>query len=404
MRHSVNPTSASGERRVSTGIRAAMAIGALALMLTACSTADPGGGTPGGNPPDAATGSGVAEAEASIAAHRAPAEFEAPGPAIDGSAADGKLVYFIANGLSLPFTQTLTDGALEGLKAAGAEIVLVDNEADPSAANRLIQQAIGRNADLIINQSLPTDSLRAPFESAKKAGIPVLQLFQGDPRTPPQEAQDVGVVAEFSLCYSCLGELQADWAIADRKGAVEGVVFSSSDVGVSNVQTDAMRDRFEELCPDCSVEYVDVLVPDWQTGLPTQARTAFLKNPDLNTIIPLWDNMVLPMVPSIESSGKTKDLAVVSSNSNLPAMELLAKNEVLSALIGTPVGWMGWGIADQALRVLTGAEPVEDSRVPVRIFDATNIADIDLSEDEGTWFGADYKNEYLSLWGLEAAG
>lgn len=341
----------------------------------------------------------LAEAAARLAAAREEPEFLAPGPPIDVAAVEGMQVLDIANTLSIPFTQILTDATTTALAEAGVENSVVDNTADPSETSRLIEQGISRGVDAIIVQSQEADLVAAPLRSARDAGIPVIILFEDDPRLPPESSAELGVVAEASFCYTCGGSLIADWIAVDSGGQANASVFWNPDVGISAVLNDGLMAQAEETCASCEIEYIDLLVSQWSDRLPTLTASA-LQNDDLTHLIPHFDGMISFMEPTIKQVGAEESVDVVSFNSDPPFMRLLQDGDTVDALVGSPVEWMGWAVADQTLRILAGMDPVPDENVPLRLFDEKNIGEIDLSQTESEWFGTDFRSAYRELWGL----
>ena len=58
-------------------------------------------------------------------------------------------------------------------------------------------------------------------------------------------------------------------------------------------------------------------------------------------------------------------------------------------------------MVDQVVRVLSGGSAVGDEKVPNRTFDKTNLASIDLTQDESHWYGTfDFRAFYRTLWGV----
>ncbi|MEZ5076081.1 MAG: substrate-binding domain-containing protein [Solirubrobacterales bacterium] len=342
---------------------------------------------------------GIAEAEAAVAESRAQPEWAPPGEPLDTSGLKGKTAYIIANSLSLAFTTTLTENMEKGFTAAGLKTVVVDDKADVSQTAKLIEQAVAQNAAVITIQSHASDLISAPLKVAKEAGVPVIELFEGDPGLPTKQQEEQGVSALATYCYSCAGELLANWATADSGGEVVGVTYFSSDVGASHAMNEGQKRQFEKVCPTCEVDYKDVLVADWTKSLPTLTQTD-LSNQDLNYFLPNYDGMTTYMVPAIKAAGAEDRVKIASFNANLPYMEELAKGGVIKADIGSPVAWMGWAVADQGLRVMNGESPLEDVDVPFRLFDESNIDEIDLKAPESSWYGVDYEKEYEELWGV----
>ncbi|MBS1879342.1 MAG: sugar ABC transporter substrate-binding protein [Actinobacteria bacterium] len=392
----------------------ALAVGVLALVvaLAACGSSSSSSSSEatgsetteaeGGKEETASAGGsgGIAEAEAAVAeALKKPTDWKPPGKPINVSGLKGKTAYIIANSLSLAFTTTLTENMKEAFTKAGLKVVVVDDKAEVSQTAKLIEQAVSQGASVITIQSHASDLISAPLKVAKEAGIPVIEMFEGDPGLPTKQQEEQGVSALATYCYSCAGELLANWATANSGGEVTGVTYYDSDVGASQAMNEGQKQQFAKVCPSCEVEYKNVLVADWAKSLPTLTQTD-LSNPKLNYFLPNYDGMTTYMVPAIKAAGAEERVKIGSFNANLPYMEELAKGGVIKADIGSPVAWMGWAVADQGLRVMNGEPPLENVDIPFRLFDESNIKEINLKEPESTWYGVNYQQEYEKLWGL----
>jgi ribose transport system substrate-binding protein len=347
--------------------------------------------------PKARAHAGIETARKLVSASRAKSKFTAPGPSFNAKAAAGKTVWDIANSLSLTFTQSLTQGTKAALSLAGVKDVIVDNKANVSETARLISEAVAQHASLILIQSQSSNLITAPLRKAKAAHIPVIELFESDPRLPSNQEQALGVTAKAAFCYSCAGKLMADWTIADSNGKAHAVTYWDSDVGVSYAENRGEKAEFARLCPSCKVDFKNVLVADWATRIPTMTQTD-LADPSVNYLLPNYDGMATFMIPAIHAKSAQNRVKIVSFNADLPFLQDLKKHDTIVADLGSPVRWMGWGIADQALRILTHHQPVADEKVPLRMFDGTNINKLNLSGSEASWYGANYQADYAKLW------
>jgi ribose transport system substrate-binding protein len=344
--------------------------------------------------------SGVATAQQRVNAAKAVPTFKAPGPAFDASKAKGKTVYYIANSMTLQFTQVVHGGAANAFKAAGVKLITQDNQASASNTARLISEAIAQKANLIIIQSVPSNLITAPLEQAKKAGIPVIQLFETDPQLPPASEKNLGVVGQVTYCYSCAGKLLADYAIANSGGKANAMSIEDSDVGVSAPEINGIKSEFAALCPACKLNVQDVLVSEWATKIATITQTS-LTNSSLNWMLPIYDGMTGFMLPAIHAASAQNRIKIATFNADLTPMQSMAKKDVIVADVGSPLDWMGWAIADQSLRVLSGVPTVANENVPLRMFDASNLGTINLSKPESTWYKTPYTADYMKLWGLK---
>ena len=63
------------------------------------------------------------------------------------------------------------------------------------------------------------------------------------------------------------------------------------------------------------------------------------------------------------------------------------------------VAQAGYAIVDQSMRIMGGLKPVKNARVPVRVFDKSNIGQAGPKFTSG--WGTTYVSGYRKLWGLQ---
>lgn len=338
--------------------------------------------------------SGVSEAKSRLQAAMAEPEWKQPGPAFDASEAKGKKVLYLAVDLSIPVTQTFYDAFAEAGREVGVEVDKFDGKGEVSEFNRGMETAISQNYDAVILLSISPKLVAGAVADAKQAGVHVIEALNGDPGKP----QLSDVAASVSFCYSCAGALMANYVIADSGGDATGTIFISEEVTSGIDELRGITDEFDELCPECDFVTDDVPIAEWSKGLPTATRSALLSRPDTNYLMPLYDGMALSLVPAVVQANKP-DVKVVSFNATPAVMEMMADGGPMTADVGGANAWLGWGIADQTFRVLTGQPPVEDENIPLRMFTTENLNEINLDGPEVEWYGsADFKGNYKKLW------
>ena len=348
------------------------------------------------------SGNSVAEAKQLVKqAESQNATFEPPGPGFDASKARGKTAWWITI-LGIPFVTPILQGIKEGFDSVGAKVVAFDGKAQVAEYSRGIQQAIGQNADLIFVASLEGSLFKADFDKAKSLGIPVVMYENHDPGGVGSD-EPPGVVAETNQCHQCAGKIMADFAIADSGGKGHMVVFWSADIpGIGQPQVDGITNEFKRLCPGCQVTVKDVPIAQWQTLLPTLTQSTLTSDPSVNYLLPLYDGMVLYMLPAVHAANAQKRVKIVSFNVTPAVMQAMAKSDVVAADCGTDPIRLGWACADQLLRVMSGVQPVPDIKLPIKLFTRDNVGGLDLSNISPAWFGpVDYRSEYKKLWGVK---
>jgi ribose transport system substrate-binding protein len=345
---------------------------------------------------------GVADAKKIVKQLEKPVAFKNPGPAIKvGNSLKGKTVYFVANGLNFPFVVNMLAGINEAAHLARMTVIAVDGAGDVAKAGSLIEQAVGRKVDVIVDEGFPSSLLTAPIQQAKAAHIPFIAFGSGDPGLPPASDRKIGVSAWATYCYGCAGRQMADTAIAQSNGHVDAVIVNAPIVSVAQKETDGIVHELARLCPaTCKATVVDEDFAQRATQLPSLTSTNLQRDPNLNYFFPIFDSMISLMGPTVTQLGAQNRVKFVTYNATQPPMLQLQQGQLVSGDIGSPQHWIGWAIMDQAFRLLTHHAPVANEHVPNRLFDATNIKRINLSASEATWYGsADFRKHYRQLWG-----
>jgi ribose transport system substrate-binding protein len=338
----------------------------------------------------------VAASAAKVTAAEAPPTFTAPGPAFDASKAKGKKLWVIDVASSIPLTQVTDDAALQALGLVGATLVRFDGKGSVSEFARGVDQAVADKADAIALFAIDPNIVTGPVQKAIAAGIPILVLQYGD-----ANAQlPLNLKAHITYCYSCAGELMADFIVADTKGQQASVdLIVSPEVSNSKPLVTGFTNALTAGCPSCTVRTDNVPIADWQTRIPTTVKSNITSDHSIKYVVPIYDGMSLFAIPAIQTSGRS-DVKIVTFNASLGVMQNLDQGKVVSADVGSPQAWEGWALADQFMRVVTGQQPIADEHVGLRMFDATNIKSIDLTKPEKDWYSVQYEPVFRTMWQL----
>ena len=351
------------------------------------------------NATDTAGASGKAKPLVAAAA-APPKRFEAPGPAFDSSKAKGKTAYAVMI-LSIPFAQINKDGYEAGLKAAGLKLVTLDGKGEVAATSTGIQHAVSQRADLILSETLPGALFAQDFAKAKAQDIPVIMAENQDPGAGWLAGEPASVTATVNQCHRCAGTAMANFTVADSGDKGKAVIIWSADVpGIGKPQLAGIMDQFKKLGSKMTVEVKNVPIARWTSDLPTLTQT-LVRDQSVDYLLPLYDGMVLGMLPSVHAAGAQDRVKIVTFNASPSVLESLKNGDVVAANVGANPEQYGWAFADQTLRVLSDEEPVKDVKLPLRIFTRDNIDSIDLKAPQQSWYGdVDFKSEYQKLWSV----
>ncbi|MGD0020303.1 MAG: substrate-binding domain-containing protein [Candidatus Limnocylindrales bacterium] len=345
--------------------------------------------------------SGVAEAKAIVTALEASAQFTFDGPAITNIASlKGKRIYAIGNGLAYFFVKNWLSGVTEAAKLLGMEVTAVDASTNDPAG--LIEQGVSQGYDVILLQSVDSASVAAPLADAKAAKIPVIELTTSDPQLPSAAATSRGVFGYVTFCYTCAGKQMAAFVVANGGDKASAAIYNVPGLVVSEAMVKAFKDELARLCPACTVSVIDAPFAQW-TNLQSLTGTAIESNKGSSPLylVPVFDSMVSSGVAAAVAEKGASLAKIVTYNGTDAGLSAVADGSV-AADLGGPQVWLGWATVDQIARALTGAQPVEDEKLPARIFWSGNIKSIDLTKSEATWYGgADFRAGYKTIWGIQ---
>ena len=368
-----------------------------AMLLVACGNSK---GTtaadPGGSAGSSDTASGVAEAKKIVADYSKPPTWQGPNDPVKVSDLSGKRVVYISVSNSIPVLKYWSDTLAGVVKnVAGIQFDVVDAIGSVDEANKGFQQAIATKADVVVLQAFSADLFTAQIQQAKAAGIKVITANSGVPGKV-----DGGQDAEVTFDYVKVGQLIADWMIADSKGSGKALLVTSDDVPASQSQAQGTLAEVKRLCPSCDVQKKDVQIPQWEASIPTLFQTTINTDPMRTYLLPIYDGQALGGLGAIRTAGAGSRVKVGTFNATPGIVEQLKDaSSGLKLDVGGQNEWWAYACADTIFRVLTGTKPIDNYNVGLRIFDTSN-SHLIQGKDEFSWYGdvADYKAEFATLW------
>ncbi len=383
------------------------ALGAASLVLAACGGSDSGDSTTSAAPSPTETSAaptespaadGVAEALARYDAAKAPITFTYPGEAFDaGATANGKNVAIISVDDRIPVLAQWGDTIEAGFTEYGVNTTRSSADFDIEAIPGLFNQAVSAGVDLIVTNAIPGALI--PFNEV--GDIPVMTTNQ---TAKPGVAPAAGVITDVSFDYTIPARLMADWYIVNSNGGADGeaLTFASEGQASSPIMVEEIKAEIAELCPDCVVDYRDAQLGTWQDGvLASETRNALTANPNLKFLLPIYDGMTIAGTdPGITDAGS--DATQASFNATPVVMQGIGSTSVLMD-VGCPNDWFSFATVDASMRIWAGAPLIDDYAITCRVFDTTNIGEIDPSvENSSNWYGIDFLKEFKSYWGAPA--
>jgi ribose transport system substrate-binding protein len=275
----------------------------------------------------------------------------------------------------------ITSGFEEATEALGWDLTtLTYDPADPQGPGAAMQQAVDGGADYIAVSGQTIDILGAALESAKSAGIPVIDMYSTDEIGGESNGiyANVGSPAYSQASYPLL----ADLIISDSGGAANVLVVSIPDFAILQVATAAIDEQFSSQCPDCTVESLDVTIADLTGGnVASQIVSSVQSNPDIGYVFLVIGDLATGLPEAMSSAGM-EDVKIVGHVPNPEQLQSLAD--------GTSFAWL-------PLPLAAGQDVSPEHEVlPIEIWTTDNVP-TPVEEYEGP---EGYQDQFTELWGV----
>lgn len=336
-------------------------------------------------------------AKANLDRYRAVPRFVAPGPTFDARAkAGGKTIFVIPASSQIPFVSTIANHVKRIAGLAGVKTTIWQNQGQPSQWVQGMDAAISQGADaIVLLAGNDPAGLQPQIKAAKAKGIPTIVAHLYDDNQKP--APNVGGLV--NIPYNLAGRLIADQAIVDTQGKANALVVTINQVKSTLPMVAGIRAEFAKYCAGCKLTFTDVTIADVATKIQPNVQAALTADPGINYVIALYDSAEVPFVSAaIRAAGRIGKVKVSTFNGTPEILKDVRKGDIVSMNVGENLEWIGYAVVDQSMRIVGGLRPVGNARVPVRLFDRSNIAEAG-PKFTGGW-GTSYIAGYQTLWGL----
>jgi ribose transport system substrate-binding protein len=382
----------------SSRLRMSFLAAAVPLALTLAATGCGSSSNPAAGATTSAGGPGVAAAKKAVDDHLGAQSFKATLPAIDQIAkAKDKKVLYTPISLKIPYFQSVLKTMQSASGLAGVKVDGCDGNLTPANIAGCVTQAISQHYDAIVLDNIPVDLIGQGASALKGAGVQIVS------------AEGEGLPAADGVTYAGTGgpdmlKAAVDWTIADSGGKANVLLVEQNDTPLqAKYVTQYMQPEFARNCPGCEVQVIDVTAA--QLGnLGTQVSTALLKNPKIDYVLSEFDANVQFIVPGLQTSPRGKSVKLVGAVGDLAALQRVKSGQFQRADVLVSPNYAGWAVADQTLRVLTGAKTWDNLDAPYRVLDTSNIGDVTVAQDAvdgGAIVGGDtWSKVFRASWGL----
>lgn len=332
-------------------------------------------------------------------------------PPTSGPAAQkDKFVVVVSCGQISPGCSTPTDGFVAAAKQLGWRTKVVDGRQNANNGwINGIRTAVAQKPDAIATIALDCSGVKQGLLDARRAKIPTLgieALDCDDETNPGGPAEKLYTVPNIlGERMKSTGDFYDTWGdflmsyIVNRTGGKAKVVYVNFEGVPLTAHWKKGAMSVIEKCKGCEVvDYVDAAVSDTASAglVGKKLAPALLKNPDANAV--QFGSDVMSVLgggaKAVADSGRKGDLIVSGGEGSPAAMDLVRDDKGVSANLGIPLEWMGWGAADQLNRYFAGEDAVPQG-IGFQIVDKDHNLP---APGKGYEASVDFKTSYAKLW------
>jgi ribose transport system substrate-binding protein len=188
-------------------------------------------------------------------------------------------------------------------------------------------------------------------------------------------------------------------AVVDTDGKVNATIFDTKEITPSPDVVRGMKSVLDK-CSECKFDMNTTPLADWATALTPKAQAVVRKNPNLNYILPIFDDMGVFVTAGVQQAGVGDRVKVAALDGTPAALKVIQEGDVFTANPGQPTGWLGWHALDQAMRLMLGQKP-GNPEIPSRLLDDENLEGVNVDDIDAPYGNPKYREGFRQLWGLQ---
>jgi ribose transport system substrate-binding protein len=322
------------------------------------------------------------------------------------AAAKGKTIAVISAGQAASSSAVPSNGAVEAAQAAGWHVTLYDAKLNPSNYAPLVRQAVAAHVNGIILVAIDCDTVRAPLQEARAAGIVVTGVYAFDCNDPHAGgskqslfsavtnfgAKAQGNIDAFTESY---GADQANYIISKSHNAAKIIAVQDPEFTVLYWTYKGFADAINASGGSKIVNTVQITQSDLVSGqCVNKIQSAVLAHPDATWIkSPYTYATTLCVVPALKNNSNPPK--VMGGEGFHDEIDLIRQSKV-TATNAISSTWSGWAAVDTMNSVFLHQKPV-DSGIGWTIVDASHnmpAPGVDYTPP------INFKAEYKKAWGV----
>lgn len=323
-----------------------------ALALAGCSTPASSSAAP-------ASSTAASSAAASSATPSSEPAAESKGYTIGYSAQNLANTYFVE----------ISSGIEERAKELGITVNIHDGSSDAASQVAAFENWISQGVDAIMCSPVDAVALEPAVEAAKAAGIPVIATNQ-----------DIGgrdafiTVPEYDY-GRVIGEAAGKWIAENMDGKADVLILDYPEIESIIARGDGMVEGLLEYAPDANIAArISANNPD--KGMAAM-ESALAANPNISVCIGVNDAGALGAYEAMMATGKADPAKMYFGglDATQEALDAIKEGGIYKATVDIQPFESGKLFVDTAVSLIEGGSVEEEIVIPMKLVDASNIAE-----------------------------
>jgi ribose transport system substrate-binding protein len=372
---------------------ALLAAAAIAAVVGGC---ERGVSTDTGSAPSASAKAGcpttVARAKAAVQqAQRDDVSWN--GPTSGPKAVSGKTIVYVAQTMTNPGVAGAANGVIEGAKAIGWTVRVIDGQGTPVGIQAAFSEAIDLRPSGIVIGGFDPGLTSQQVAQANAAHIPLIGWHAvaspGPSKSPP-------LFTNITTSVADVAKISADWIIVESNGNAGVVLFTDDSIPFAKNKADLIENELAT-CPSAKLlVHENIPIPDSSTRVPQEVSSLLAHFQGQWTYsVAINDLYFADAAPALRAAGKQGNAApfnIGAGDGDPSAFERINTDQFQAATVPEPLSEQGWQIIDEFNRAFSG-RPATGYAAPVHISTTAN------TNGATAWDPPGYREAYQRIWG-----
>jgi ribose transport system substrate-binding protein len=315
------------------------------------------------------------------------------GPTSGPKAVSGKTIVYVAQTMTNPGVAGAANGVIEGAKAIGWTVRVIDGQGTPVGIQAAFSEAIDLSPSGIVIGGFDPGLTAQQVAQANAAHIPLIGWHAV---ASPGPSKSPALFTNITTSVADVAKISADWIIAESNGDAGVVLFTDDSIPFARNKADLIENELAT-CPSAKLlERENIPIPDSSIRVPQEVSSLLARFQGQWTYsVAINDLYFADAAPALRAAGKQGSAApfnIGAGDGDPSAFERINTDQFQAATVPEPLTEQGWQIIDEFNRAFSG-RPATGYAAPVHISTTAN------TNGATAWDPPGYREAYQRIWG-----